>query len=138
MSSAPALRTSPDLSTPFSRRFGLRLPLVQGPMAGGPTTPALVSAQRKSSLRSMPNGARFSANYPANSVTTREARGRVRCESATHRRPKLIECLLEPARAKKRVLDARATRKRYRECEGFSYRRDASWCIPGTPALTHQ
>lgn len=31
-------------STPFSRRFGLRLPLVQGPMAGGPTTPALVAA----------------------------------------------------------------------------------------------
>ncbi|MEM5449078.1 NAD(P)H-dependent flavin oxidoreductase [Paraburkholderia guartelaensis] len=44
MSSAPALRTSPDFSTPFSRRFGLRLPLVQGPMAGGPTTPALVAA----------------------------------------------------------------------------------------------
>lgn len=32
------------VSTPFSRRFGLRLPLVQGPMAGGPTTPALVAA----------------------------------------------------------------------------------------------
>ncbi|WP_322043759.1 nitronate monooxygenase [Paraburkholderia sp. J67] len=31
-------------STPFSRRFDLRLPLVQGPMAGGPTTPALVAA----------------------------------------------------------------------------------------------
>ena len=31
-------------STAFSRRFDLRLPLVQGPMAGGPTTPALVSA----------------------------------------------------------------------------------------------
>ncbi|MEX3999659.1 NAD(P)H-dependent flavin oxidoreductase [Paraburkholderia sp. EG285A] len=44
MSSAPALRTSPDCSTPFSRRFGLRLPLAQGPMAGGPTTPALVAA----------------------------------------------------------------------------------------------
>ncbi|WP_321894293.1 NAD(P)H-dependent flavin oxidoreductase [Paraburkholderia heleia] len=44
MRSAPALRPSPDLSTPFSRRFGLRLPLVQGPMAGGPTTPALVAA----------------------------------------------------------------------------------------------
>ncbi|MEM5318544.1 nitronate monooxygenase [Paraburkholderia sp. JHI869] len=44
MSSAPALRTSPAISTPFSRRFGLRLPLVQGPMAGGPTTPALVAA----------------------------------------------------------------------------------------------
>ncbi|WP_158951809.1 NAD(P)H-dependent flavin oxidoreductase [Paraburkholderia acidisoli] len=26
------------------RRFGLRLPVVQGPMAGGPTTPALVAA----------------------------------------------------------------------------------------------
>ncbi|WP_321907415.1 nitronate monooxygenase [Paraburkholderia sp. J11-2] len=44
MNSVPALRTSPDFSTPFSRRFGLRLPLVQGPMAGGPTTPALVAA----------------------------------------------------------------------------------------------
>ncbi|MBB2927208.1 NAD(P)H-dependent flavin oxidoreductase [Paraburkholderia silvatlantica] len=44
MSSAPSLHASPDLSTPFSRRFGLRLPLVQGPMAGGPTTPALVAA----------------------------------------------------------------------------------------------
>lgn len=44
MSSAPTLRTSPDFSTPFSRQFGLRLPLVQGPMAGGPTTPALVAA----------------------------------------------------------------------------------------------
>lgn len=29
MNSVPALRTSPDFSTPFSRRFGLRLPLVQ-------------------------------------------------------------------------------------------------------------
>ncbi|QGZ53513.1 NAD(P)H-dependent flavin oxidoreductase [Paraburkholderia acidiphila] len=44
MNSVPALHTSPDFSTPFSRRFGLRLPLVQGPMAGGPTTPALVAA----------------------------------------------------------------------------------------------
>ena len=44
MNSVPALRRSPDFSTPFSRRFGLRLPLVQGPMAGGPTTPALVAA----------------------------------------------------------------------------------------------
>ncbi|WP_322031805.1 nitronate monooxygenase [Paraburkholderia sp. J76] len=44
MSSASVLRTSPAVSTPFSRRFGLRLPLVQGPMAGGPTTPALVAA----------------------------------------------------------------------------------------------
>jgi nitronate monooxygenase len=35
---------TPSLSTPFSRRFGLRLPLVQGPMAGGPTSPALVAA----------------------------------------------------------------------------------------------
>ncbi|WP_321841096.1 NAD(P)H-dependent flavin oxidoreductase [Paraburkholderia bannensis] len=35
---------SSAFSTPFSRRFDLRLPLVQGPMAGGPTTPALVSA----------------------------------------------------------------------------------------------
>ena len=44
MSSACAQRPTPDFSTPFSRRFGLRLPLVQGPMAGGPTTPALVAA----------------------------------------------------------------------------------------------
>jgi nitronate monooxygenase len=44
MSSAPATGLAPGFSTPFSRRFGLRLPLVQGPMAGGPTTPALVAA----------------------------------------------------------------------------------------------
>ena len=44
MTSAPATGLAPGFSTPFSRRFGLRLPLVQGPMAGGPTTPALVAA----------------------------------------------------------------------------------------------
>ena len=48
MSSAPASGALPgfstSFSTPFSHRFGLRLPLVQGPMAGGPTTPALVAA----------------------------------------------------------------------------------------------
>lgn len=33
-----------SFATPFARRFGLRLPLVQGPMAGGPTSPALVAA----------------------------------------------------------------------------------------------
>jgi nitronate monooxygenase len=44
MNSAPAPGALPAFSTPFSRRFGLRLPLVQGPMAGGPTTPALVAA----------------------------------------------------------------------------------------------
>lgn len=32
------------LATPLTRRFGLRLPVVQGPMAGGATTPALVAA----------------------------------------------------------------------------------------------
>lgn len=39
--SQPAIAQA--VSTPFSRRFGLRLPLVHGPMAGGPTTPALVA-----------------------------------------------------------------------------------------------
>jgi nitronate monooxygenase len=39
-----SLAAAPAFSTPFMRRFGLRLPLVQGPMAGGPTTPALVAA----------------------------------------------------------------------------------------------
>lgn len=36
--------TAPVFSTPFSRRFDLRLPLVQAPMAGGATSPALVAA----------------------------------------------------------------------------------------------
>jgi len=48
MSTGPAPGALPgfstSISTPLSRRFGLRLPLVQGPMAGGPTTPALVAA----------------------------------------------------------------------------------------------
>ena len=48
MSTGPAPGALPgfftSFSTPLSRRFGLRLPLVQGPMAGGPTTPALVAA----------------------------------------------------------------------------------------------
>lgn len=35
---------SPDQALPFSKRFNLRLPLVQAPMAGGPTPPALVAA----------------------------------------------------------------------------------------------
>ena len=32
------------LSTPFSKQFGLRVPIIQAPMAGGPTTPDLVAA----------------------------------------------------------------------------------------------
>jgi len=32
------------LSTPLCERLGIRLPLIQAPMAGGPTTPALVAA----------------------------------------------------------------------------------------------
>lgn len=35
---------TPPFSTPLMRHFGLRLPVVQGPMAGGATTPALVAA----------------------------------------------------------------------------------------------
>src|SRR5258708_29241981 len=30
--------------TPFTRKLGLSLPLVQAPMGGGPTTPSLVAA----------------------------------------------------------------------------------------------
>jgi nitronate monooxygenase len=36
--------TASAFTTPFARRFNLRLPLVQGPMSGGPSTPALVAA----------------------------------------------------------------------------------------------
>src|SRR5262245_18840520 len=32
------------LCTPLCERLGIRLPIIQAPMAGGPTTPALVSA----------------------------------------------------------------------------------------------
>jgi nitronate monooxygenase len=32
------------LSTPLCERLGIRLPIIQAPMAGGPTTPALVAA----------------------------------------------------------------------------------------------
>jgi nitronate monooxygenase len=34
----------PRLSTPFSEKLGLRLPLIAAPMAGGPTSPELVAA----------------------------------------------------------------------------------------------
>ena len=34
----------PRVSTPFSEKLGLRLPLIAAPMAGGPTTPELVAA----------------------------------------------------------------------------------------------
>jgi nitronate monooxygenase len=44
VSSSQLATTSTGIATPLTRRFGLRLPLVQGPMAGGPTTPALVAA----------------------------------------------------------------------------------------------
>ncbi|HTH58893.1 MAG TPA: nitronate monooxygenase [Paraburkholderia sp.] len=33
-----------NFATPFSERFNLRVPVVQAPMAGGPTSPALVAA----------------------------------------------------------------------------------------------
>ncbi len=34
----------PRVSTPFSQKLGLRVPLIAAPMAGGPTTPELVAA----------------------------------------------------------------------------------------------
>jgi nitronate monooxygenase len=34
----------PSVSTPFSRKLGLRLPLIQAPMAGGPSSQELVAA----------------------------------------------------------------------------------------------
>lgn len=44
MTSAIASNSAPRVATPFSRRFNLRVPVVQAPMAGGPTSPALVAA----------------------------------------------------------------------------------------------
>jgi nitronate monooxygenase len=37
-------RADGELSTPLCERLGIRLPVIQAPMAGGPTTPALVAA----------------------------------------------------------------------------------------------
>jgi nitronate monooxygenase len=34
----------PRVSTPFSEKLGLRVPLIAAPMAGGPTSPELVAA----------------------------------------------------------------------------------------------
>ncbi|TDV37226.1 nitronate monooxygenase [Paraburkholderia caballeronis] len=44
MTSAFASNAAPRFATPFTTRFNLRLPVVQAPMAGGPTSPALVAA----------------------------------------------------------------------------------------------
>lgn len=44
MTSADASPANAPFATPFSQRFNLRVPIVQAPMAGGPTSPALVAA----------------------------------------------------------------------------------------------
>lgn len=41
--SAPAMSARPVVATDLTRRFGLRLPVIQAPMAGGPTTAELVA-----------------------------------------------------------------------------------------------
>ncbi|HEY1611151.1 MAG TPA: nitronate monooxygenase [Paraburkholderia sp.] len=44
MTSVTASNAASPFATPFSQRFNLRVPIVQAPMAGGPTSPALVAA----------------------------------------------------------------------------------------------
>src|ERR1700759_5515347 len=39
-----AIMNAQRFVSPFAQRFDLRVPVVQAPMAGGPTTPALVAA----------------------------------------------------------------------------------------------
>src|SRR5204862_6353418 len=53
---------SPALApTPLCRRLGIALPIVQAPMAGGWTTPALVAAVSNAGGLGMLAGARISA-----------------------------------------------------------------------------
>ena len=68
MTSDIASTAAPRFATPFSARFNLRLPLVQAPMAGGPTPPALVAAAANAGALGFLAGASFAPEKLASEV----------------------------------------------------------------------
>jgi len=60
--------SAPAFTTPFAQRFNLRLPLVQGPMSGGPSSPALVAAAANAGALGFLAGAAFAPEKIASEV----------------------------------------------------------------------